>query len=633
MSCECHDHEHEHEESDPDLYGKLWQIAGTILLILLFTFLPLRGKHTILDHVVPYLVISIETIVSAIRKICRGKFFDEEILMTVATLCAFAIGEYAEATFVMIFFRIGEFFEELATEKSRRSIAGLMELRPESVTVLHGLEGEAVSPENVRVGDIIRVIAGEKIPLDGVIVSGETTVQTSALTGESVPVGKGVGDRVLSGSVNLTGYITVRVESELAESTISKILEMVEHASEKKARSEAFITRFSRCYTPIVVTAAILLGLIPPLLLGQAWTEWLRRACIFLMVSCPCALVVSVPLSFFSGIGGASRQGILIKGANHLETLAGIDTVVFDKTGTLTCGVFEVTAIHPENCAESELLELAAAAEQHAAHPVAESILRAYGGKINENRIAQTEELAGMGIHAVIDGKDYYIGNEKIMDKIGVSAKKCHHNGTIIHIACANEYLGHIVISDKIKENAADTIKMLHLLGMRKTVMLTGDLQTTAQETANTIGIDEWQAELLPTEKVEAVEKLLQSGSHVAFIGDGINDAPVLMRADLGVAMGALGSDAAMEAADVVLMDDKLPNLVQAIQIARKTARIVRENIVLALTVKAVILVLSALGMTNMWLAVFGDVGVLILAVCNALRCMGKPQANSCPTR
>lgn len=621
MSCECHEYEQEKPRAAAT------KIIVSILLLILAFLLPVEGIPKMLAYAVPYLVIGGETLVSALKNICHGEIFDEEFLMSAATLCAFAIGEYPEAAGVMIFFQIGELFEHLATEKSRRSIAGLMDIRPDSAVLLRDGEEQSVPTENVHIGDVLRVKAGEKIPLDGMILSGETTLHTAALTGESVPVSKGIGDRVLSGSVNLSGVITMRVESEFAESTVSKILELVEHASEKKARSEAFITRFSRRYTPVVVIAAILLGIIPPLVFGQPWTEWLRRACIFLMVSCPCALVVSVPLSFFGGIGGASRAGILMKGASHLETLAGIDTVVFDKTGTLTCGVFDVTAIHPSRCSEMELLEIAAVAEQYATHPVADSILRAYGGKMDKNRIGETEELAGMGIHAKIDGRDYYVGNEKIMRKIGVSAKKCHRVGTVVHIACEDTYLGHIVISDKVKENAEDTIQNLRALGICKTVMLTGDLQAAAQETADTIGIDEIQAELLPTEKVAAVEKLLHDGNRIAFVGDGINDAPVLMRADLGVAMGALGSDAAMEAADVVLMDDKLSNLTEAIRISRKTMRIVRENIVLALTVKAVILVLSAFGMTNMWLAVFGDVGVLILAVCNALRCMGTVQA------
>ncbi len=615
-----HSHEHHHEEESPKI--AIFRIAAALLLLIAAWLFPLKGFWKLAAFALPYLLVGGETLCEAAKNILHGELFDEAFLMSVATLGAFAIGEYPEAVGVMIFFQIGELCEHLAVGKSRRSIAGLMDIRPDHAVLLRDGKEIKISPEEVAIGDILRVKAGEKIPLDGVILSGQTMVHTAALTGESVPVEKGVGDKVLSGSVNLSGVITMQAESNAHNSTVSRILELVEHASEKKARAEAFITRFSRRYTPCVVIAALLLGIVPPLVFGQAWAEWLRRACMFLMVSCPCALVVSVPLSFFGGIGGASRIGILMKGANHLEMLSKIDTVVFDKTGTLTEGRFAVDTVCPAVGTKDALLELAAAVEQNSTHPVAISILNAYCGSPDTHRLESTEELAGMGIHAVLDGKDYYAGNEKLMCQIGVSSEKCDAVGTVVHLASAGQYLGYLVICDRVKASAKEAVTALHEAGIRKTVMLTGDLQTAADDAAKQVGVDEVRAELLPAGKVEAMEKLLAEGRRTAFVGDGINDAPVLMRADLGIAMGAMGSEAAMEAADVVLMDDRLEKLPIAIGIARKTMRIVRENIGMALAVKAVILLLSALGIANMWMAVFADVGVLMLAVMNALRCM-----------
>ena len=593
-----------------------------MILLAAAWLLPVKGLWQIPIFAVPYLIAGCPVLLDALRNVRRLQFFDESLLMTAATIGAFAIGEYPEAAFVMIFFEIGELFEDIAVGRSRRSIAKLMDIRPDRAVVERGGGEETVSPEEVQPGEIIVIRPGDRIPLDGVIVEGSTSVYTAALTGESAPAEKDPGDSVLSGTVNRSGVIRVRTESRYEESTVARILELVESVSEKKSRAERFITRFSRYYTPIVVICALLVAVIPPLCFNGSWNGWIHSACVFLMVSCPCALVVSVPLSFFGGIGGASRSGILVKGANDLETLAGIDTVVFDKTGTLTHGEFAVDAIHPQECTADELLDIAAAAEQRSTHPVAESIMKAHGGHLDPNRVSAVEELAGHGIHAVIDGADYYVGNRKLMEQIGAPWRPCHHSGTVIHIARGSEYLGHIVINDRIKADAADAVAGLKALGIRKTVMLTGDLQSVAEQVGQAVGIDELHAQLLPADKVSAVEQLLKDGQKTAFVGDGINDAPVLMRADLGIAMGAMGSDAAMEAADVVLMDDALPKLCTAVAIARKTMRIVRENIIGALAVKLLIMICSVLGSVSLWLAVFGDVGVLILAVLNALRAM-----------
>jgi len=600
----------------------LIRIIASAVLCLAVWFLPLQGAWRLAAFAVPYLVVGWDVLWSALRSILHGQAFDEKFLMSVATLGAFAIDEYPEATAVMLFYQVGELFQSLAVGKSRKSIAALMDIRPDSAVVLRDGAELTVSPEEVEPGETIVVRPGEKIPLDGEILEGQTSVNTAALTGESLPADKTVGDEVVSGTVNLTGVIRVRTLSRYAESTVAKILELVENAAEKKSRAENFITRFARWYTPCVVGGAVLLAIVPPLVFAQAWGLWIRRALVFLVVSCPCALVVSVPLTFFGGIGGASREGILIKGSNYLEALANVDTVVFDKTGTLTKGAFAVDAIHPANISEAELLDIAAAAESYSSHPVAESIVRAHEGHIDKSRLGEISELSGFGLSAVVDGKTFYLGNGKLMDRVGADWHECHLTGTVIHIAEGSRYLGHIVINDEIKPDAKQAIDGLKALGIRRTVMLTGDRARVAEHVAQELGLDEARAELLPAQKVENVEALLNEGCRLAFVGDGVNDAPVLTRADVGIAMGALGSDAAIESADVVLMDDKPSKLPLAIALSRRTMRIVKQNIWFALAVKAVILALGALGLANMWIAVFGDVGVMILAILNAMRAM-----------
>lgn len=580
----------------------------------------------LLIYVVPYVVSGYDVLKTAAINLLHGQVFDEKFLMMVATVGAFGAGEYPEASAVMLFYQTGELFQSIAVGRSRKSISNLMDIRPDSATVIRDGEEITVSPDEVEVGELIVVRPGEKIPLDGIVEEGTSSVNTAALTGESAPVDVDYSDNVISGTVNLTGVIKVRTTSTFGESTVSKILELVENSSEKKAKVENFITKFARYYTPCVVIAALLLAIVPPLVLGagswEVWKTWLMRACVFLVVSCPCALVVSVPLSFFGGIGGAAKEGILIKGANYMETLAAIDTVVFDKTGTLTKGVFAVEDIHPSVVSKEELLDIAAVCESFSSHPVAQSIVRAHGEHIDKDRIEQVQEIAGKGIEAVIDGKKYYCGNGGLMEMCGADYHDCHLTGTIIHIANESEYLGHIVINDEIKEDSAAAMSQLKKIGVKRLVMLTGDKEKVAKNVAEKLGLTEYHAELLPANKVEWVEKLLTDGGKLAFTGDGINDAPVLMRADLGIAMGAMGSDAAIESADVVLMDDKPTGIAKAIMIARKTMRIVKENVFFALFVKAVILVLGAVGIANMWLAVFGDVGVLILAILNAVRAM-----------
>ena len=599
----------------------LARIIVSAVLCVAAALLPLQGVWKALAFAVPYLIIGYDVLRGAALGILHGQLLDEKFLMALATLGAFAIAEYPEAAAVMLFYQIGEFFQSVAVSRSRESIAALMDIRPDSATVLRGGEELALDPEEVELGETLVIRPGERIPLDAVVLDGSSSVDTAALTGESMPVDVAEGDRLISGSINLTGLLKARADSVYAESTVARILELVENSAEKKARVESFITRFARWYTPIVVVGALLLALVPPLFVGN-WSQWLERALIFLVVSCPCALVVSVPLSFFGGIGGASRYGILIKGASELETLAGVDTVCFDKTGTLTQGRFAVEAVHPREVSPDELLDIAAAAESYSSHPVAQSILQAHEGDIDKSRLGEIEELAGLGIRAVVDGQTYYVGNAGLMQKVGADWHDCHLPGTVIHLSRGSEYLGHIVINDSLKDDAADAIRALRELGVKQTVMLSGDKASVAAHVAQTLGIDTCVPELLPAQKVEQVEALLAQGCRLAYVGDGINDAPVLTRADVGIAMGALGSDAAIESADIVLMDDKPSRLPLAVRIARKTMRIVRENIVLALGVKILILILGALGLANMWLAVFGDVGVLILAILNALRCM-----------
>ncbi len=599
----------------------LLRIAAAAVLLGVAAMLPVEGLWKALCFAVPYLVIGYDVLWSAVRHIGQGQVFDEKFLMAIATLGAFAIAEYPEAAAVMLFYQIGELFQSIAVGRSRKSIAALMDIRPDSATVLRNGTEEELDPEEVSLGETILIRPGERVPLDGIVLEGASSLDTAALTGESMPVDVAAGERVISGSINLTGLLKVQTDSVYAESTVSRILELVENAAEKKAKVESFITRFARWYTPVVVIGALLLALVPPLFVGN-WGDWIERALIFLVVSCPCALVVSVPLSFFGGIGGASRQGILIKGANDLEALANVDTVCFDKTGTLTQGKFAVQAVHPQELSPDALLDLAAAAESYSSHPVALSILQAHAGDIDKSRLGEITELAGRGVKAVVDGETYYVGNAGLMEQVGADYHDCHLLGTIIHIARGSEYLGHIVVGDQLKDDAAEAIASLKALGVTETVMLSGDKAAVAQHAAQTLGIDRCVPELLPAQKVEQVEALLADGRRLAYVGDGINDAPVLTRADVGIAMGALGSDAAIESADVVLMDDKPSRLPLAVKLARKTMRIVRENIVFALGVKLVILALGALGLANMWFAVFGDVGVLILAILNAMRCM-----------
>lgn len=592
--------------------------AGLIAAALL----PLNGALKLAAFLVPYLIIGWDVIFSALRNIAHGQLFDEQFLMSVATVGALALGEYTEAAAVMLFYQIGELFQSIAVGKSRKSIAALMDIRPDSATVIRDEKEYTVSPEEVAAGETLIVRPGEKIPLDGTVLSGKSSVDTAALTGESLPRDIAEGDRVVSGTVNLSGVITLKAESVFCESTVSKILDLVENSSAKKAKAENFITRFARYYTPVVVGLALLLAVIPPLVTGGNWVGWIQRALVFLVVSCPCALVISVPLSFFGGIGGASKKGILIKGANYMEVLAHIKTIVFDKTGTLTKGIFKVTAIHPETISEEALLDIAAAAESYSKHPIAESIINAHKGHIDPSRIGRLTEYAGLGIEAQIDGRDIFAGNGRLMDKAGADWHDCHITGTVIHISEGAEYLGHIVISDEIKPDSKEAVIALKSLGVSKTVMLTGDRKKIGEAVGKELGIDEIRTGLLPSDKVAAVEELLKDGSPLAFTGDGINDAPVLARADVGVAMGAMGSDAAIEAADIVLMDDKPSALAAAVKISRRTMAIVKQNIVFALAVKAAVLIFSAVGFADMWMAIFADVGVMILAILNALRAM-----------
>ena len=573
-------------------------------------------------YFIAYLIIGRDVLWKALRNIRNGQVFDENLLMAVATIGAFATAEYAEAVFVMLFYQIGELFQDYAVGRSRRSIAALMDLRPETAN-LEGERGEieAVDPEDVETGAVIVLKPGERIPLDGVILSGSSWLDTAALTGESVPRAVSPGDTVISGCVNQTGLLRIQVTHPYGESTVARILELVENASEKKAVSEQFISRFARYYTPCVVIAALLLAVLPPLFVGN-WAGWFHRALIFLVISCPCALVISVPLSFFGGIGGASKQGILVKGGSYLEALAQSETVVFDKTGTLTRGSFTVTGVDPDNgFTEENLLETAALAEQHSSHPIALSLKAAWGGAPDPSRLTAVEELAGHGVRAVVDGKTVCVGSRRLMEQQDLPT--CDEVGTVVYVSVDGLYAGRIVISDLPKEDAAAAIAALKRSGVKRTVMLTGDTQAAAERTGAALGLDEVHAQLLPDQKAAIVEQLLaETSGTLVFVGDGINDAPVLTRADVGIAMGALGSDAAIEAADIVLMDDKPAKIVMAIRISRKTLRIVRQNIWLALGVKFGVLLLGALGLADLWMAVFADVGVAFLAILNAMRCL-----------
>lgn len=613
----------------------LFRILAAAVLLIAVHFLPLTGLALALCYLVPYGIIGWDVLWRAVRNIANGQVFDENFLMSVATVGAFGTGEYAEAVFVMLFYQVGELFQDYAVGKSRKSIASLMDIRPDTANV----EREGVitqeDPQDVAVGETVVIKPGERVPLDGVVSEGSSVLDTAALTGEAVPRDVGPGDAILSGCVNLRGVLRVKVTKPAEESTVSKILEMVENAGERKSRSESFITRFARYYTPGVVLAAALMFLLPTLALavlpappvflaGTGWSDWLHRALVFLVISCPCALVISVPLSFFGGIGGASRSGILVKGGNYLEALAETKTVVFDKTGTLTKGVFSVSAVHPEEgYAKEQVLEWAALAEQFSDHPIAGSLRAACAAQMDPSRAKDVEEISGHGVCARIDGHRICVGNARMMERESAGWLPCELPGTIVHVTADGFYAGHIVISDQIKPDAKAAIADLKASGVEKTVMLTGDAQAVAAAVAAELGVDEFHAELLPADKVELTERLLAAGNgKLAFVGDGINDAPVLTRADIGVAMGAMGSDAAIEAADIVLMDDRPGKLATAMRISRKTLRIVRQNIAFALGVKALVLVLGALGMAGMWAAVFADVGVSVLAVLNAMRAM-----------
>lgn len=603
----------------------LTRILASAVLFALSFLLPLSGVFRLFYFATVYAVVGWDVLWRAARNIAHGQVFDENFLMALATIGAFVLGEFPEAVEVMLFYQIGELFQSYAVGKSRQSITALMDIRPDYANIERDGALEQVDPDEVAVGDIIVIKAGEKIPLDGVIIEGSSSLDTAALTGESLPREVTAGDDVISGCINQSGLLRVRVSKEFGESTVSKILDLVENSSSKKARAENFITKFARYYTPVVVIGAVLLALLPPLLLGGSWNTWIERALIFLVISCPCALVISIPLSFFGGIGGASKAGILVKGSNYLEALSETEIVVFDKTGTLTKGVFQVTAVHPDTLPESRLLELAALAESFSDHPISRSLRQAYGKPIDSSRVSDVEELSGHGVQARVDGLLICAGNGKLMDRTGVQWHDCHLTGTVVHIAVDGCYGGHIVISDTVKPDAAGAIAALKQMGIRQTVMLTGDARAVAEQTAGQLGLDSFHAGLLPADKVARVEELLEQKSakgKLAFVGDGINDAPVLSRADIGIAMGGLGSDAAIEAADIVLMDDQPSKIASAMRISKKTLRIVKQNIVFSLGVKGLILLLGAVGLASMQAAIFADVGVMILAVLNASRAL-----------
>lgn len=636
-----HAHEHHHHHEHGGMRGKIWLLVITALLLVAAVLIEkncgLETWQLLLVYLVPYLLVGRETLGEAWEGIMRGDVFNEHFLMSVATIGALCVGfmpgaetEFPEAVFVMLFFQVGELFEGYAEGKSRDSIKHLMEIRPDVANVMRGGELLAVAPEEVKTGEEIVVKPGEKVPLDGTIIEGTSALNTIALTGESLPRDIGEGDDVMSGCVNLSGVIHVRVTKSFGESTVSKIIRLVESADERKSKSESFITRFARIYTPIVVIGALLLAVLPPLFTAGSFMDtfptWLERALVFLVVSCPCALVISVPLTFFGGLGGASRKGILVKGSSYMDTLAKIGTVVFDKTGTLTHGEFAVTAVHPDDFNERELLHLAAHVEHFSMHPIGEALRAAFPNEATDGcRLTDVEEIAGHGIKARVEGREVCVGNTKMMDKIGAKWHDCHHVGTIIHVAVDGKYAGHIVINDKVKEDSASAISELKRLGVGRTVMLSGDREAVAKNVAAQVGIDEFHAELLPADKVEYVRRMIDheaQGKSLAFVGDGINDAPVLKLADVGIAMGGLGSDAAIEAADVVLMDDKPTKVATAIRIARRTIGIAHQNVWFAIGVKVAVLALATVGLGTMWMAVFADVGVTVLAVFNAMRAL-----------
>lgn len=607
----------------------LTRIIIAAVLMIAFSFFPVEGYTAFVLFMIPYLVIGYDILIKAGKGIKNHQVFDENFLMAVATVGAIALGDYREGVAVMLFYQIGELFQSYAVGKSRRNISDLMDIRPDYANIERDGEIEEVDPDEVEIGSIIVVKPGEKVPIDGVIIEGTTTLNTSALTGESVPRDASEGDEVISGCINMTGVLRIKTTKEFGESTVSKILDMVENASSRKSRSENFISKFAKYYTPAVCYGALALAVLPPVVrmifmgLSPEWGDWIMRALTFLVISCPCALVISIPLSFFAGIGGASNAGVLVKGSNYLETLAGTKYVVFDKTGTMTQGVFEVTGVHHNTLPMDEILEYAALAESFSSHPISRSLQKAYGKAIDQSRVTDVQEVSGKGVIAKVDGRTVAAGNAKLMEMKGIPYQECHSVGTIVHLAVDGEYVGHILIADLLKPHAEEAIRALKAAGIRKTVMLTGDAKRVADKVAADLGIDEVYSELLPGDKVAMVEKLLSQKNEkekLAFVGDGINDAPVLSRADIGIAMGAMGSDAAIEAADIVLMDDDPLKIAKAIRIARKCLRIVYENIYFAIGVKVICLILGALGIANMWVAIFADVGVMVIAVLNAIR-------------
>ena len=606
----------------------LIRVIVAAVLIIAFSFLPLEGYIRFICYMVPYLVIGYDVLRKAFKGILNRQVFDENFLMAVATVGAIALGDYKEGVSVMLFYQIGELFQSYAVGKSRRNISELMDIRPDYANVEKDGELEQVDPDEVEVGTVIVVQPGEKVPIDGVITEGSSTLNTSALTGESLPREAKAGDEVISGCINMTGLLKIQTTREFGESTVSKILELVENSSSRKSRSENFISKFARYYTPAVCYGALALAILPPIVrmlalgLAPEWGDWIYRALTFLVISCPCALVISIPLSFFAGIGGASHEGVLVKGSNYLETMAQTKYVVFDKTGTMTQGVFEVSGVHHNTIPEEQLLEYAALAECSSSNPISKSLQKAYGKPIDRNRVTDIEEISGHGVKAKVDGVEVAAGNAKLMKQMDLPYSECHEVGTIVHVAVDGTYAGHILISDQLKPHAKQAIQDLKRAGITKTVMLTGDMKRVADQVAAELGIDEVHSELLPADKVAKVEELLAKKGEkekLAFVGDGINDAPVLSRADIGIAMGALGSDAAIEAADVVLMDDDPQKIAKAIKISRKCLRIVYENIYFALGIKAICLILGALGIANMWMAIFADVGVMVIAVLNAI--------------
>ena len=614
----------------------LVRILAAAALLIGFNFLPFTGYLRFLFYLIPYLIIGYDILIKAFKGIKNRQPFDESLLMAIATIGAVAIalygdGDYTEAIAVMLFYQIGEWFQSYAVGKSRRNISDLMDIRPDYANIERDGKLEQVDPDEVEIGSVIVVQPGEKVPIDGIVTEGYSTLNTSALTGESLPRDAAEGDEIISGCINMTGVLKIKTTKEFGESTVSKILDLVENASSRKSKSEEFITKFARIYTPAVVYSAIALAFLPPLVrmlalgISADWGTWIYRALTFLVISCPCALVISIPLSFFAGIGGASNAGVLVKGSNYLETLSRTKCVVFDKTGTLTRGVFEVNEVHHNEMDREQLLEYAALAESASSHPISRSLQRAYGKEIDRSRVKDIREISGNGVTATVDGIEVAAGNSKLMDRLGVKWIDCHQAGTIIHMAVDGRYAGHIVISDIEKPHAKEAIRALHAAGVEKTVMLTGDSRKVAEHVAADLGIDEVHAELLPADKVSKVEELLAekpAKGKLAFVGDGINDAPVLSRADIGIAMGAMGSDAAIEAADIVLMDDDPLKIAKAIRISRKCLRIVYENIWFAIGIKLICLVLGAVGIANMWLAIFADVGVMIIAVLNAIRAL-----------